>query len=113
MYILSNFSSPYCFISFILGAMFMFVAICIAAMGKVQEPMNKVRFYVARELNGALRLYIGKPIRCEGIFISCREKGGRCLGRDSELAIYGLNENDYKDLKWEDEPLEVFVNMED
>ena len=91
----------------------MFVAICIAAMGKVQEPMNKVRFYVARELNGALRLYIGKPIRCEGIFISCREKGGRCLGRDGDLEMYGLNENDYEDLKWEDEPLEVFVNMED
>ena len=25
----------------------------------------------------------------------------------------GLNENDYANLKWEDEPLEVFVNMED
>ena len=26
---------------------------------------------------------------------------------------FGLNENDYKDLKWEDEPVEVFVNMEE
>ena len=26
---------------------------------------------------------------------------------------FGLNENDYKYLKWEDEPVEVFVNMEE
>lgn len=113
MEILSNFSSPYCFISFIIGAMFMFVAFCIAAMGKVQEPMNNVHYYVAREHDGALRLYMGKPIRCEGIFVSCREKGGRCLGRDGDLRMYGLNENDYKDLKWEDDSVEVFITLND
>ena len=37
----------------------------------------------------------------------------KMLGRDGDLEMYGLNENDYKDLKWEDEPLEVFVTMED
>lgn len=26
--------------------------------------------------------------------------------------IYRLNEHDYANLKWEDEPVEVFVNME-
>lgn len=26
---------------------------------------------------------------------------------------FGLNENDYANLKWEDEPVEVFINMED
>lgn len=113
MEILSNFSSAYCFISFILGALFMLTMLCIAAMGKVQEPINNVHFYVAREHDGALRLYMGKPIRCEGIFVSCREKGGRCLGRDGDLRMYGLNENDYKDLKWEDEPLEVFITLND
>ena len=113
MEILNNFSMIYCFITFILGAMFMFVAFCIAAMGKVQEPMNKVHFYVARDEFGTLWLDIGQPIRCEHSFVSCYEKGGRCLGRDSDLKMYGLNENDFKDLKWEDEPLEVFVNMKD
>lgn len=101
------------FIAFILGAIVMFVMFCIGYTAKQEEPANKVHFYVAREHDGALRLYMGKPIRCEGIFVSCRGKGGRCLGRDSGLRMYGLNENDYKDLKWEDEPLEVFVNMED
>ena len=100
-------------IAFILGAIVMFVMFCMGYTAKQEEPENGVRFYVAREHDGALRLYMGKPIRCEGIFVSCREKGGRCLGRDGDLEMYGLNENDYKDLKWEDEPLEVFVTMED
>lgn len=26
---------------------------------------------------------------------------------------FGLNENDYANLKWEDEPIEVFINIED
>lgn len=100
-------------IAFILGEIVMFVTICICHAAKQEEPANKVHFYVAREHDGALRLYMGKPIRCEGIFVSCREKGGRCLGRDGDLEMYGLNEKDYKDLKWECEPLEVFINMGD
>ena len=98
-------------IAFILGAIVMFVMFCMGYTAKQEEPANKVHFYVAREHDGALRLYMGKPIRCEGIFLSCREKGGRCLGRDGDLAMFGLNENDYEYLKWEDEPLEVCVNM--
>ena len=35
------------------------------------------------------------------------------MGFDSDLEIYGLNPDDFKDLKWEDEHVEVFVNMED
>ena len=35
------------------------------------------------------------------------------MGCDSQFKWYGLNENDYKDLKWEDEPIEVFLNLED
>ncbi len=77
------------------------------------KPKNKVHFYVARDKNGALWLYIGKPIREGVIFISCLEIGGRTIGHDVVFKLYGLNKNDYKDLKWEDEPVEVFVNMED
>ena len=111
MYILSNFSSPYCFVSFILGAMFMFVAFCIAAMGKVQEPMNKVHFYMARDKNGNLYLYLKKPIRGSNYFIS--RSGGMLLLATKNFSECGLNPNDFKDLKWEDEPVEVFVNMKD
>ena len=100
-------------IAFILGAIVMFVMFCICHAAKQEEPVNKVRFYVARDTDGALRLYMGKPIRRESAFVSCWKEGGKCMGLDSDLRIYGLNENDYKDLKWEDEPLEVFVTMED
>ena len=100
-----------CFFNLLLIILFIIMASKIRKLSA--QSRNKVHFYVAREHDGALRLYMGKPIRCEGIFVSCRGKGGRCLGRDGDLEMYGLNENDYKDLKWEDEPLEVFINMED
>lgn len=100
-------------IAFILGAISMFMLVCIGYAAKQEEPVNSVRFYVARDKNGRLYLYLCKPIRDEFLFLSCRKKGGRCTASDSELAMYGLNEKDYKDLKWEDEPLEVFVTMED
>lgn len=113
MEILNNFASIYCFIAFIIGAVFMLAILSIAAMDKVKEPRNKVHFYVARDKNGPLSLYMGKPIRDRIIFIPCREKGVLYMGRNSELKKYGLNENDYEDLKWEDEPVEVFLNLED
>lgn len=47
---LSNFASNYCFITFIMGAVFMFIAVCVVAMGKTKEP--KVRFYVKRDAWG-------------------------------------------------------------
>ena len=101
------------FIAFILGAIFMFVMFCIGHAAKMEEPENKAHFYVAREKDGALRLYMGKPIRFEDMFDTSKKKRGKCLGRGSDLKMFGLNENDYDDLKWEDEPLEVFINMED
>ena len=113
MEILSNFSSAYCFISFILGALFMLTMLCIAAMGKVQEQMNNVHFYVARDKNDTLCLYMGKPLRGIYAFYSSLYKGVTLLACGKELKWCHLNENDYKDLKWEDEPVEVFINMVD
>lgn len=100
-------------IAYIFGAISMFMMVCIGYAAKQEEPVNRVRFYVARDESGILCLYMCKPIRDEALFVSCHERGGRCLGRDIDLKMYGLNEKDYKDLKWEDEPLEVFVTMED
>ena len=111
MDILSNFSSAYCFISFILGALFMLTILCIAAMGKVQEPMNKVHFYVARDKNDELFLYMGKPFR--GIDRFHPYKNGCIVTSDNYFFNFGLNKDDYSNLKWEDKPVEVFVNTED
>ena len=111
MEILSNFSSAYCFISFILGALFMLTMLCIAAMGKVQEPMNNVHFYVARDKDGGIYLYMGKPARESNEFLPCRY--GKFINTSRHFSKYGLNEDDYAYLKWEDEPLEVFITLKD
>ena len=108
---LSNFSSIYCFISFILGAVFMLMVICIAAMGKVKEPRNNVHFYVARDKNDELFLYIGKPFR--GIDKFHPYQNGCIITSDDDLSNFGLNKDDYSNLKWEDEPVEVFINIKD
>ena len=112
MEILSNFGSVYCFISFILGAVFMFIALCIVAMGKVKEPMNNVHFYVARNKDRKLFLYLGKPIRHATVFCGSVDEGVYIMTHNY-FKNFGLNENDYDNLKWEDEPIEVFINLED
>ena len=77
---------------------------------KFSKKRNIVHFYVARDVNGTIWLYMGKPKRTTGSFISFGH-GLTLPSRD--FSKYGLDVNDYVNLKWEDEPLEVFVNMED
>lgn len=79
---------------------------------KIRGMKNKIHFYVARDKNGELWLYIGKPIRANTKFIHSIRKGVFVLTR-YDFKSFGLNVNDYANLKWEDGPVEVFVNMED
>lgn len=113
MEILSNFISIYCLITFIIGAGFMLAMYSIAAMGKDKELRNNVHFYVARNKNGELWLYIGKPKRGYDTFFFCSSDAVMYLGHGDTLKMYGLNEHDYDSLKWEDEPVEVYLNIED
>lgn len=76
------------------------------------ESRNRVHFYVARDKNGELWLYIGKPFRAGTRFCPSVRKGIFIITRYN-LKNFGLNEYDYANLKWEDEPVEVFINMED
>lgn len=99
------------FIMFILGAISMFMMVCIGYAAKQEEPVNRVHFYVARDKNGSLFLYFGKPYREGNIFRVNKSKYIYYTG--GSLTEFGLNENDYNNLKWEDEPIEVFINMED
>ena len=79
---------------------------------KIRGMRNKVHFYVARDKNGELWLYIGKPFRVNTQFSHSVRKSVFALSR-YDFKIFGLNKNDYKDLRWEDEPVEVFINMKD
>ena len=78
-------------------------------MSKFSKKRNRVHFYVARDKDGSLWLYIGKPIRSESVFAS----DVNITFAKYNFHMLGLNENDYVNLKWEDEPVEVFINMED
>lgn len=111
MEVLNNFISIYCLITFIIGAMFMFTTFCIAAMCKMQEPKNKVHFYVARDKYGSISLYMGKPFRSDTEFYADSKKRVFCLTYN--IDYFGLKHEDFDYLKWEDEPVEVFLNLED
>ena len=69
---------------------------------------NKTRFYVARDKDETLWLYMGKPRRGIDRFHSCR-KG--CLVKIADdFAYFGLDPKDFENLRFEDEPVEVFLN---
>lgn len=98
-------------LSFIFGVVITFFALGIVTHCKDTQPKNNVHFYIARDKDGILALWLGKPHRGRYIWTS---KGNKMImAADIELNLYGLNIEDYKDLKWKDEPVEVFLNLED
>lgn len=98
-------------LSFIFGVVITFFALGLVVHCKDTQPKNNVHFYVARDKDKTLWLYIGKPVRKNEIFEP--NKHGRTVSHSHVFKDLGLNIEDYKDLKWEDEPVEVFLNLED
>ena len=83
-----------------MGAVFMLAILSIAAMGKVKEPRNKVRFFVEKEISDSYFLYI-------------ENKGGMCyICSNDFFKKFGLNPDDFADMK-EGQLREVFINLED
>lgn len=74
---------------------------------------NKVHFYVARDKSGELYLWLGKPKRAVLSELWYGYNEITWLASTDEIYLYNLNPKDYDNLKWEDEPVEVFVNMGD
>lgn len=64
---------------------------------------NNVHFYVARDKDNSLWLYLGKPERSKQTFMPITY-GGIIRG-EKYFSNYGLDVNDYANLKWEDEPV--------
>ena len=87
--------------------MLIFIIVRLVSTSKTRRPINRVHFYVARDKNDELFLYIGKPFRDEDYF-----KGVVCLHSNC-FEDCNLDKNDYDSIKWEDEPVEVFLNLED
>ena len=96
--------------AFIIGVFFTLIIFLTGEIIKDKKSINKVHFYVARDKDEILWLYIGKPIRKTCTFFSC--DCGKILISSEEFSKYGLNIHDFDYLKWEDEPVEVFLNLE-
>ena len=115
MEILSNFASIYCYISFVIGAVLMFVSLAIVAMSKDYEPRNNVRFFVTKENNYSSRvlLWLGKPEWDKNIVSwIARSRYVHYICNDYYFEHYKLNPADFADMK-EGEIREVFINLED
>ena len=94
----------------------LFIIIFIIQSTKIRKlsakPKNNVHFYMARDKDGEPYLYLGKPLRDYGEFIGDLTKGSIVL-TGYHFNKFGLNKNDYAKLKWEDDPVEVSINIED
>ena len=100
MEILNNFASIYCFITFIMGAVFMLIAVCVVAMGKVKEPRNKVRFFIRR-------------ISIDRFILTILNKEGYCVLSDYvRFQDWNLYKKDFEDLEI-GERKELILNLED
>ena len=119
MEILNNFSSIYCFIAFIIGAVFMLAMLSIAAMGKDKESRNKLRFFVTRDNEGAFNdsfrnppvLWVGIPKK-DSVWWNVTETSKPLAFSEEGFKYYGLNYEDFFNMK-EGEIREVFINLED
>ena len=98
-------------LSFIFGVFLTIISLGIVSHCKDNKPKNKVHFYVARDKDDFLILYLGKPFRCADCFNNNIKMF--CLLDSYSLKKFGLNKKDFQNLKWEDEPVEVFLNLED
>lgn len=81
-------------------------------MNKIlNKKKNKVHFYITRDKEGELTLWIGKPKRSlSGLWSGYNEV--TWIATPDLFHFYGINPSDFDNLKWEDEPVEVFLNLE-
>ena len=93
----------------------MFVALAIAAMGRDDEPRNKVRFFVVKGrdiYSDNIELWIGKLEWDKRIKRWIPSTGSRFLSPYYDLKDFNLNPDDFDDMK-EGEIREVFLNLEE
>ena len=78
-----------------------------------KNPRNNVHFYVARDkYNNRLYLYLGEPIKGIVRFHACHNGCiVACVNSCTNLSDFGLNPKDFENLKFEDEPVEVFLDL--
>lgn len=79
---------------------------------KRKENANQVHFYITKDkYDERLMLWIGKPRRCAAVWGYTATSHTVCY--ENYFGIFGLNPQVYKDIKWENEPVEVFIRLKD
>ena len=73
------------------------------------KTKNNVHFYIVRDNDEMLWLYLGKPYRYVNGFNSC--DNGCIIVIEDFFSRFGLNPKDFENLKFEDEPVEVFLDL--
>lgn len=77
-----------------------------------RKKWSKAHFYVARDKHkGSLYLWLGKPIRGYETWHPSNGISTRLFGVPY-FELNGLNLKDFRNLKWEDDPVEVFLKLD-
>lgn len=101
-----------CCMAFIIGVFFTLIIFFIRTIIEDKKPKNKVRFYVARDRSDStLYIYLSKP--CRDISKFYPSANGIIIATQDYFYKFGLNAKDFDNLKFEDGPVEVFLNLED
>lgn len=79
---------------------------------KIRESKNQVHFYVVRDFSGELWLSLGMPLRISEHGYWESHGISKIISSKAMFLEYGLDPKDYTNLKWRDEPVEVFLNLE-
>ena len=99
---LSNFNLIYCFITFIIGALFMLAMLSIAASGKTKEPRNKVRFFIM----------MGDISNEPYLFIRDVDGNYHLIADADQFNNFGIDVLEYSEMSTE-EIREVYLDLED
>lgn len=79
---------------------------------KIRESKNQVHFYVVSGFSGELWLSLGMPLRISEHGYWESHGTSKIIASKAMFLEYGLDPKDYTNLKWRDEPVEVFLNLE-
>lgn len=109
-------------IIFILILMFILEIILYKQINNINKPnnkkkLNRVHFYITSDLNegpAQFKLWLDKPYR-NRYTNGWTYNGRTCMllaQNEKDIELHGLKLSDYNFLLWEDEPLEVFINLD-
>lgn len=101
-----------CLLVFLGGVLFSVIADTYIFGYFKRNSHNDVHFYVTRDIDRRLELWIGKPIRIYGKYWGHKyEDAVSIITNERFINNFNLNRSDFDNLTYDDEPLEVFLNL--